>query len=96
VATATMRGIDAQDLEQLHRDYFGALREGALRYGEITEREQEDLFLVAGALGIEGGAARDDERPPVQPLPPSPGGLPFKARPSASPARWSVDTRVSR
>jgi ATP-dependent Lhr-like helicase len=55
VATAAMLGIGRQNLQQLHRDYLESLRAAALRDGEISEREREDLFLVAEALGVDQG-----------------------------------------
>jgi DNA polymerase-3 subunit epsilon len=52
IATAAMLGIDEQGLHRLHGDYLDHLISVAMRDGEITAREHEDLFLVGQALGV--------------------------------------------
>ena len=52
VATAAMLGIDEQELNRLHGDYLDHLISVAMRDGEITAREREDLCLVGQALGV--------------------------------------------
>lgn len=52
VATAGMLGIDEQGLNRLHGDYLDNLISVAMRDGEVTAREREDLYLVSQALGI--------------------------------------------
>ncbi|MBA3866702.1 MAG: hypothetical protein H0X42_10240 [Solirubrobacterales bacterium] len=52
IATASLLGIDEQGLIRLHCDYLDHLIAIALRDGEITAREREDLYLVGEALGV--------------------------------------------
>lgn len=52
IATASLLGIDEQGLLRLHCDYLDHLIAIALRDGEITAREREDLYLVGEALGV--------------------------------------------
>jgi ATP-dependent Lhr-like helicase len=58
VASAAMLGIDSRRLAEIHRDYVGRLVALAWRDGGVSEREREDLFLVAQALGVDGVDSR--------------------------------------
>jgi ATP-dependent Lhr-like helicase len=72
IATAAMLGIDEQGLHRLHGDYLDHLISVAMRDGEITAREREDLCLVGQALGVSDLDMRIDQ--PRAPVPVNGGG----------------------
>lgn len=53
-ATAAMLGLSASRVRELHTDYVGTLIALAYRDGRVTDREREDLDVVAEALGVDG------------------------------------------
>ena len=52
LATASLLGLEEEEVESVHGDYLNHLISLATRDGEITERELADLRVVAEALGI--------------------------------------------
>lgn len=52
--TAEMFGLSAARVRSAHADYVATLIALAHRDGVVTDREQEDLDLVAEALGVKG------------------------------------------
>jgi len=69
VATAGLLGLGKLQLDQIHRDYLGRLLDLAWRDGEVTDREREDLALVAAALGVPGPASGPAGPEQAQPAP---------------------------
>lgn len=86
VATASLLGIDGAGLHRLHRDYLDRLISVAMRDGEITAREREDLHLVGVALDVE-----DLEERMKQPT-----SLPAERPPSTESSNLAGHTSASR
>jgi ATP-dependent Lhr-like helicase len=52
IASAALLGLEEKVIEQIHRQYVDHLISIAMRDGQISPREQDDLRAVAAALGV--------------------------------------------